>query len=510
MSSTTPPVPWRSSCDLVNEPFSETEWLIQEILPKNSLILFSGREGSMKTWLALDWAFSVAEGTPWLTRECQSAAVLYLDAENPYQVFRQRVGAISASQNWNVWRWQDPIFPVSLADSQLLAAAQEHRLIIIDSLRRFMQDREENSATEMASITKQLRELTREGATVLVLHHARKDSQNKGYRGSTELGAGVDICMHITQEISSPVVDKLEITVSKTRYHEKRTISLESTTTSARPLFQETGSSSVSPAQASDTELEEIAVIIENLLASSEAPPTQTQIADEAHLKGLGSRNTVRRRLSQGEGRYWHSRTNGRTRVYEPVHVSTCPVSGQVDNTSPHQNQPVHVSNPRDGGQVDNSHPAESQPVQGSDSSDLEPMDTTPIEHPEPVHLSNSLASGHVDNRETAKERSVHLPRPSVIRKVDTSLPIHLHDLSNLSTTPVSGQVDTSPAIPLDDPGIGSTIHFLYRHGYFSQGLIESILEWPGLPEDIVYQTGDGRCVPPSRVRQKSEGALIQ
>ena len=81
MSSTTPTVPWRSSCDLVNEPFSETEWLIQEILPKNSLILFSGREGSMKTWLALDWAFSVAEGTPWLTRECQSEAVLYLDAE---------------------------------------------------------------------------------------------------------------------------------------------------------------------------------------------------------------------------------------------------------------------------------------------------------------------------------------------------------------------------------------------------------------------------------------------
>ena len=145
--STTPPVPWRSSCDLVNEPFSETEWLIQEILPKNALVLFSGREGSMKTWLALDWAFSVAEGTPWLTRECQSEAVLYLDAENPYQVFRERVGAVGASQNWNVWRWQDPVFPITLADSQLLAAAQEHRLIIIDSLRRFMQGREENSAT---------------------------------------------------------------------------------------------------------------------------------------------------------------------------------------------------------------------------------------------------------------------------------------------------------------------------------------------------------------------------
>jgi len=36
---------------------------------------------------------------------------------------------------------------LSLADSQLLAATQEHRLIIIDSLRRFMQGREENSAT---------------------------------------------------------------------------------------------------------------------------------------------------------------------------------------------------------------------------------------------------------------------------------------------------------------------------------------------------------------------------
>ena len=58
-----------------------------------------------------------------------------------------------------------------------------------------MGNRNENDSTEMAETTDGLRKLTRWGATVLALHHAPKNAdKGEGYRGSTELGAGVDNC----------------------------------------------------------------------------------------------------------------------------------------------------------------------------------------------------------------------------------------------------------------------------------------------------------------------------
>ena len=125
----------------------------------------------------------------------------------------------------------------------------------------------------------------------LAIHHAPKDSTNKGYRGSTELGAGVDVCMHVEKQ----GLDKLEITVPKTRYHENPHITLEVINTPDRPIFKEMGGPGISSPQTSNTELQEILVIIEGLLASTELPPNQHQIVQDAGKKSLGSRNTILR-----------------------------------------------------------------------------------------------------------------------------------------------------------------------------------------------------------------------
>ncbi len=48
--------PWRCSLDLLKEGPPEIEWVIQGIITRESVVLLSGREGCMKTWLALCWA----------------------------------------------------------------------------------------------------------------------------------------------------------------------------------------------------------------------------------------------------------------------------------------------------------------------------------------------------------------------------------------------------------------------------------------------------------------------
>jgi hypothetical protein len=139
--------PWRCSIDLVQDAPEETEWLIQDVVPAESSVLTVAREGTYKTWLSLDFAKSVAEGIPWLGHDCQAGGVLYLDAENPGPNFRQRLHAVGASLNLHVWRWQDPSFPISLSDPWLKEAGKRFRLIVIDTLKRFTGNRDENMLT---------------------------------------------------------------------------------------------------------------------------------------------------------------------------------------------------------------------------------------------------------------------------------------------------------------------------------------------------------------------------
>ena len=74
---------------------------------------------------------------------------------------------------------------------------------------------QENSSDDMAKVSGMLRELTRYGATVLVLHHSMKDEEKRGYRGSTELGAGVDMVMSLVNKDG-----EVSLRTEKTRYGE--------------------------------------------------------------------------------------------------------------------------------------------------------------------------------------------------------------------------------------------------------------------------------------------------
>ncbi len=240
--------PWRCSLDLLTEEPPEIEWVIQGIITRESVVLLSGREGCMKTWLALCWAHAAAEGTMWLGRPCESVAVLYLDAEMPGDLFSTRLHAMQGSKNLNIWRWQDPTFPTRLDDPRLLKASEVHRVIVVDTLRRFMPNLKENSSDDMSIITHQLRELTRHGATVIALHHGKKDPEQPGYRGSTELGAGVDIALHVAKKTKESI-EYLELTVMKTRYAEDSQLKLRVERTPSRPVFHDVGAGAQAAAQ---------------------------------------------------------------------------------------------------------------------------------------------------------------------------------------------------------------------------------------------------------------------
>ncbi len=410
----------------------------------------------------------------------------------PGDLFSTRLHAMQGSKNLNIWRWQDPTFPTRLDDSRLRNASEVHRVIVVDTLRRFMPNLKENSSDDMSIITHQLRELTRHGATVIALHHGKKDPEQPGYRGSTELGAGVDIALHVGMKTKESI-EYLELTVMKTRYAEDSQLKLRVERTPSRPVFHDVGAGAQAAAQVAEAaQFAQLVKVIRDLPSSLGHRPNQTEIAKAARDKGLGSRNTVLLGLHQGEGKYWRSDPDGRSRVYEPlVHLSICPTprgEDGLDNSSQSLQQPVQLSN-------------------CPDAREEEGLDRFLRTSDEPVHLSTGASVQGVDsldNRTNPAEADTDLSNPPEGTYVEgfDRMPSE-STTSNLSTCPGgigTGQVDKWTGLSHGVCRAGSYVAFVDSHGAIKGGIVEVAVEWPGYPEELSYII-DGRVVPPSRIQ---------
>jgi len=319
----TPPWPLWNSLDLLSEPIPEIEYILDGMLPAGAVALLSGREGSLKSWIALEWAHAVAEGNHWLGKSTKNVSVLFVDAEMQLNLLRSRVRPLGGSKNLHIWHWQSEKFPSSLNHRGFREFSRRYKLIVIDCLKRFMEGLDENSSQDMAVITKQLRELTRYGATVLALHHAPKDSAKHGYRGSTELGAGVDICMN-WERIERNGMDIIQLTAPKTRYPEDPRMILRVIRTPEKPIFEDaTREGGIEAINQLEAKLERIEGIIRNIAEAGGRKPNQSDIIRIAQSQNVASRNTILELLKQGEGKRWRSYIEGRSLNYELL--SNCP-----------------------------------------------------------------------------------------------------------------------------------------------------------------------------------------
>ena len=71
---------------------SEPEWQIEKLFTVGSMAGLYGPSGEGKSFVALDWALSVAEGRPWFGRRVQQSPVVYVAAEGGRSI-RKRVSA---------------------------------------------------------------------------------------------------------------------------------------------------------------------------------------------------------------------------------------------------------------------------------------------------------------------------------------------------------------------------------------------------------------------------------
>jgi hypothetical protein len=175
--------------------------LIDNVLDQGTTALLYGKWGTAKTFIALDWAASVATGRAWQGRPTTQRRALYVAGEGAYG-FKGRIDA------WEIG-WHTEIrdgdlhalpFPVNLTrhlDVANLAALIDwggYGLVVLDTLARCMVGADENSAKDCGVVVDSMVRLlarTPDGRGVLLgVHHAGKDG--KTLRGSSAFEGAAD------------------------------------------------------------------------------------------------------------------------------------------------------------------------------------------------------------------------------------------------------------------------------------------------------------------------------
>jgi len=167
--------------------------LIDKVLNRHSYVVLNGRDGTFKSFVALDWSFCLATGKPWQGRTVEPTRVLYIVGEGAYGIDKRK-------RSWEAaWKHKVPAAmftartaPLDMhvggpAFDELLdrVSSGAYGLVVVDTLRRVSGSAKENTS-EMGAVVDNLKRLqeSTDGGSVLVLAHTAKDDiDSRGYSG---------------------------------------------------------------------------------------------------------------------------------------------------------------------------------------------------------------------------------------------------------------------------------------------------------------------------------------
>lgn len=170
---------------LMSKTYPPRQWLVEKLITPG-LIILSGAPKTGKSWLMLSLAEAVSCGGNFLSGfKANRAGVLHLALEETERsIYERRRSLAFFSGNQNIiitTQWESGMDGLSA----YLKKHPEIKLVIIDTLGRFMPDIEDMN--DYAGTVRPLSNLKRIAddldAAILAVHHAKKGSQNEKAKG---------------------------------------------------------------------------------------------------------------------------------------------------------------------------------------------------------------------------------------------------------------------------------------------------------------------------------------
>ncbi len=182
------------------------EWLLEGILEKDTAVVLSGAPGSGKSFVALDWSFSILLGKEWLGRKTKKGKILYIVAEGGRSA-KKRIEAWCKSHGENYPTNPDidlilgaPNFRKKKEVDELIKQIGEDTfsLVVIDTLNRTFIGGDETKGVDIGlwgENIRRIQEITK--STILIIHHLGKDA-TRGARGHSSIAGDYDTIMEQT------------------------------------------------------------------------------------------------------------------------------------------------------------------------------------------------------------------------------------------------------------------------------------------------------------------------
>ena len=167
----------------------EPKWMIEGLFEQDALVMLVGPPGSFKSFLAIDWALSLACGRPWNKRVVAPSRVLYALGEGKASLLKRIQAWVHHNKLTKVeYDTLNANFRVTfnvpqLATPRLASEFNEAldidgfnpTLLVIDTLARSYVGKNENDAMDVGIWVDSVDKLRHKGMTVLVLHHTKKN-----------------------------------------------------------------------------------------------------------------------------------------------------------------------------------------------------------------------------------------------------------------------------------------------------------------------------------------------
>lgn len=184
-------------------------WLIDGILPEGDYSVLWGPSGQGKSFVALDWAASIALGRPWQGVAVLQSPVIYIAAEGGAGM-QKRVRALmthyGVTEMPGLFFRVKPLYVREDVELEIFLDSLDQLdmwpgLIIIDTLSRSFGGGEENASTDMGYFIDAVTRLAEaRGCTVLIVHHSNATGNRE--RGHTSLKCGANAQLECKAEMT--------------------------------------------------------------------------------------------------------------------------------------------------------------------------------------------------------------------------------------------------------------------------------------------------------------------
>ncbi|BBH16798.1 hypothetical protein Back2_10850 [Nocardioides baekrokdamisoli] len=288
-------------------------WFIDGRLPEGYALL-TGRDGTFKTFIALDMALSIAAGIPWQGRAVTQARVLYVAGEGARNINNRvrawltahpEVARADLVDQFTVRTSAPNFYAAGTSYEDLLHNASGYGVVVLDTLRR-ISGAADGNGSDMATVVDRIADLVRvldhgTGGLALVIAHTQKnDTDTRGYSGIED---DADAVLHTNRQGASMHVT---VEVSKQKDGEdgaKDHLTLMSVTLSSTDSSLTVDPQSLQPMPNETPRQERERLILEHLDAVRNIGAAAGEVV--AALGGGHNRTTINKHLSElvGKGR---------------------------------------------------------------------------------------------------------------------------------------------------------------------------------------------------------------